>query len=181
MHPMSFEEFLWATGDVVTMTLLKKAFNAGRALGVETNRHIMRKFRLYMLIGGMRQAVSNYLENNNLKYVDQTKRDILSLYKEDFYKIDPTGKVSHLFEAIPSELNRHSSRYQVSSVFPNHRVTTLAEEFSELIGSKTVLASYFSTDPNTGLAAHKDNSRFRLYLSDTGLLITSAKDRKSVV
>ena len=114
MFPMDFEEFLWATGDFTTNELLRKVFSEKISLGQRQNRELMRKFRLYMLVGGMPQAVNAYLETNNFKYVDEIKRDIVSLYEEDFYKIDPSGKISMLFAAIPSELSRNSSRYQVS-------------------------------------------------------------------
>ena len=76
----------------------------------------MRDFRLYMLVGGMPQAVNEYLDTNNLSRVDKVKRGIIDLYIEDFGKIDPSGRAARLFSAIPSELSKNASRYQVSSV-----------------------------------------------------------------
>ncbi len=172
MYPMDFEEFLWAIDDNVTNKLLKQAFEKELLLGEEQNRHILRKFRLYMLIGGMPQAIQAYIETNNFKMVDQVKRDIINLYEEDFYKIDPSGKISMLFDAIPAELSRNSSRYQVSSVLENARAATLLQEISELVASKTVLIAYHANDPNVGLASHKSLDRFKLYLADTGLMVT---------
>lgn len=172
MFPMDFEEFLWAIGDKTTNTLLEKAFVGKIPLGEAQNRNILRKFRLYMLVGGMPQAIQAYIETNNFKMVDQVKRDIINLYEEDFYKIDPSGKMSMLFDAIPAELARNSSRYQVSSVLENGRASTILEEISELNASKTVLVAYHADDPNVGLSSHLNLDKFKLYLADTGLMVT---------
>ncbi len=172
MYPMDFEEFLWAIGDKSINNLLKQAFEKELSLGEAQNRNILRKFRLYMLIGGMPQAIQAYIETNNFKMVDQVKRDIVNLYEEDFYKIDSSGKISMLFDAIPAELSRNSSRYQVSSVLENARASTLLQEISELAASKTVLIAYQSNDPNVGLASNLNLDKFKLYLADTGLMVT---------
>lgn len=178
MYPMDFEEFLWAVGDDATFGLLQHAFEGKIAIGDEQNRHMMRKFRLYMLVGGMPQAVEAYLETNNFKMVDQVKRDIINLYEEDFYKIDPSGKISMLFDAIPAELSRNSTRYQVSSVLKNTRASQLLEEISELKASMTVNVAYHTNDPAVGLATNEHLEKFKLYLADTGLMVSLMfKDR----
>lgn len=161
---MDFEEFLWALGDQTTVPILESTFSSKRALGDAQNRNMMNKFRLYMLIGGMPQAVETYIEKNNFEPVDDIKRDILQLYHDDFYRIDPSGKISALFDAIPSELSKHSSRYQVSSILPDQRVSTIPEQLSELIASKTVLAAYHANDPNIGLGLNRDVEKFKLFL-----------------
>ena len=178
MYPMDYEEFLWAVGDTVTGKLLRGAFETGRPLGEQMNRRLMRQFRLYMLVGGMPQAVSEYIETNNFRRVDQVKRDILNLYEDDFRKIDPTGKISLLFEAIPAQLNKNASRYQVSSVMEHERADTVLELIAQMKDSKTVLISYHANDPNAGMSSAKDLSRFKLFLADTGLFTTLVfKDR----
>ena len=172
MYPMDYEEFLWALGDHTTFPLLKSFFEKRRPLGEQMNRKLMRDFRLYMLVGGMPQAVDEYLRTNNFRMVDQTKRDILSLYEDDFRKIDPTGKISMLFDSIPAELNKNASRYQVSSVLEGERAGTVLERISQMVDSKTVLAAYHANDPNAGMANHKDLEKFKLFLADTGLFTT---------
>ncbi len=174
MHPMDFEEFQWARGDKATLPLLQAAFNSKTSLGDETNRKLMRDFRLYMLVGGMPQAVDAYLETNNLQMVDGVKRTIIDLYEEDFYKISPTGVLSMLFDAIPAQLAKKASRYQVSSVLANRRAADTLEEIAELRESKTVLVAQHATDPNAGLSSSIDLEKFKLYLADTGLLVTLA-------
>lgn len=178
MFPMDFEEFLWAKGDYNTVDLLRSAFDEKISIGDDTHRKMMRFFREYMLVGGMPQAVSTYVTTNNLMMVDRIKRDIIDLYEEDFYKIDSTGRVSNMFDSIPAELSRNSSRYQVSSVLKNDRAASVMEEIAELTASKTVLKANHANDPNIGLATNINPEKFKLYLADTGLLLSLMfKDR----
>lgn len=172
MYPMDFEEFKWALGDTVTIKLLRESFEKYQPLGDDLNRRMMRDFRLYMLVGGMPKAVSTYIETNNMRLVDEEKRDILRLYESDFMKIDSTGKATMLFKSIPSQLEKNASRYQVSSVLENQRNSTVLELISEMESSKTVLVSYKSDDPNAGLTRTKDLENFKLFVCDTGLFTT---------
>ncbi len=172
MYPMDFEEFLWAIGDNVTVPMLELLFSKQKPAGDGTHRKIMRNLRLYMLIGGMPQAVETYLQENNFEAVDQLKREILKLYEDDFYKIDPTGRLSHLFDAIPAQLNRNTSRYTVSNVIPTLRPGNSLNLIAELLDSRTALAAYHTTQPSAEMAAYKDLTKFKLFLSDTGLFTT---------
>ena len=172
MYPMDFEEFKWALGDTVTIKLLRESFEKYQPLGDDLNRRMMRDFRLYMLVGGMPKAVSTYIETNNMRLVDEEKRDILRLYESDFMKIDSTGKAAMLFKSIPSQLEKNASRYQVSSVLENQRNSTVLELISEMESSKTFLVSYKSDDPNAGLTRTKDLENFKLFVCDTGLFTT---------
>lgn len=178
MFPMDYEEFLWALGDSTSYKLIRRFYDAGKPLGQLSNRRQLRNFRLYMLVGGMPQAVTEYVETNNLRKVDQIKRDILSLYEDDLQKIDPTGKAKLLFDAIPAQLNKNASRYQVSSVLENSRAGDLLQLIGEMKDSKTVLVAYHANDPDAGLSANKDLAKFKLYVCDTGLFTTLMfKDR----
>lgn len=178
MYPMDYEEFLWAAGDTTTPGLLKKALQAKKPLGEQMNRKLLRDFRLYMLVGGMPQAVDEYLQTNNFRKVDLVKRDILNLYEDDFRKIDSTGRISLLFDSIPAQLAKNASRYHVSSVLEGERADTILDLISEMKDSKTVLTAYHANDPNVGMAGNKDLRRFKMFLADTGLFTTLLfKDR----
>ena len=172
MYPMDYEEFLWAIGDTLTFSLLNKCFDMKQGLGEAINRKQLRQFRLYMLVGGMPQAVSTYIETNNFRKVDEIKRDILNLYESDFAKIDPTGRLAMLFDAIPAQLNKNAARYQTSSVLNGERQDKILELIAELKDSKTVLVAYNTNAPDAGMANTKDLSRFKLFLNDTGLFVT---------
>lgn len=172
MYPMDYEEFLWAVGDQSSFRLIRQCFETGKPLGQQLNRKLMRDFRLYMLVGGMPQAVETYIAANNFRKVDEIKRDILQLYEDDFRKIDPTGRAALLFGAIPAQLNKNASRYQVSSVLQNSRADNLLQLIAEMRDSKTVLLSYHANDPNAGLSANMDLAKFKMFLCDTGLFTT---------
>lgn len=172
MFPMDYEEFLWAIGDKQTSKLLECMFEKRIPLGEAVHRKLMRDFRLYMLVGGMPQAVNEYIETNNFRKVDEMKRDILKLYEDDFRKIDPTGRITMLFDAIPAQLNTNASRYQVSSVLQGERAEQILEFIADMVDSKTVYIAYHANDPNVGLANAKDLRRFKLFLADTGLFAT---------
>jgi predicted AAA+ superfamily ATPase len=178
MYPMDYEEFKWALGDEVTIPMLKKLYEAKKPLGQAVFRKMLRDFRLYILVGGMPQAVERYITTNDLRQVDDVKRDILTLYEDDFRKIDPTGKISALFDAIPAQLMGNASRYQVSSVISGNRAGDVLEQITELKDSGTVLVSYHANDPGVGMAHNKDLRKFKLFTVDTGLFVTLAfKDR----
>ena len=179
MYPMDYEEFLWALGDDSSCRLIRKYYETGKPLGQATNRKLLRDFRLYMLVGGMPQAVQEYADTNNFRKVDQVKRDILKLYEDDFMKIDSTGKASMLFNAIPAQLNRNASRYQVSGVLgKSARADSLLRLIAEMKDSKTVLVSYNVNDPGVGLSSGIDLSKFKMFVCDTGLCATLMfKDR----
>lgn len=174
MTPMDYEEFRWALGDKVTIPMLKMAFENKIHLGDDVNRRMMRDFRLYMLVGGMPQVVKEYIDTNNFNKVDQVKRSILELYEDDFRKIDSTGKASLMFLAIPSELAKNTSRYQVSSVIPGEKQDRVLRIISEMKDSLTVNVAYHANDPSVGMSLHEDISKYKLFLSDTGLFTTLA-------
>ena len=174
MHPMDYEEFLWALGDTTTFPLLKSFYDSKKSLGETLNRKLMKDFRLYMLIGGMPQAVETYLETYNFQKVDEVKRNIISLYEDDFRKIDPTGRLSLIFEAIPSQLNKNSKGFQIKKVINSYDSSdnTLLSLISELKDSKVVNLAYHANDPNVGLSAYKDLNTYKIYMADTGLFVT---------
>ena len=151
MVPMDYEEFRWALGDKATIPMLKTAFENKISLGDDVNRRMMRDFRLYMLVGGMPQAVNEYIDTNNFSKVDEMKRSILELYQDDFRKIDSTGKASLMFSAIPSELTKNASRYQVSSVIPNEKQNRVLGIIADMKDSLTVNLAYHANDPSACL------------------------------
>ena len=174
LYPMDLEEFYWATNKEVTPTQQREAFSMNRAMGDAVHRIWMRELRLYMLVGGMPQAVEAYIETNNLQAVDTVKRHILRLYDEDFHKIDPSGRISELFNAIPAQLNSNASRYQVGSVLENQTAERIAELVTEMKDSGTILLSHHCNDPQVGLEFHKSLYHYKIYLVDTGLFVTLA-------
>lgn len=174
MYPMDYEEFKWALGDSVSISLLRDCYYNMKPLGDSLNRKLMSDFRLYMLVGGMPMAVAAYLETNNLERVDRVKRSIISLYEKDFNRIDPSGTASRLFHNIPAQLTSNASRFQTWSMTGGQTYSQLEEVISEMEQSMTVNLSYHANDPNVGMAMHLNRKLYKMYVGDTGLFITLA-------
>lgn len=180
LYPMDFEEFRWALGDDATIPLLRAAFEKKMSLGDAVHRKLMRDFRLYMLVGGMPQAVVAYIETNNFTEVDTVKRDIIALYEEDFGKIDSSGRAKALYDAIPAQLSRNASRYKVSTAIPDDKKDRIMSAIAEVEDSMTVNIAYHVDDPNIGLALTRNEDYFKMYVSDTGLFVTLAFKDKDI-
>lgn len=179
LYPLDYEEFRWALGDTATIPLIKSVFEQKLSLGDDVNRKLLRDFRLYMLVGGMPQAVNAYIEKNDLSAVDRVKRGIIQLYEDDFRKIDPTGRASMLFDAIPAELNKNASRYQVSSVIGDNVSDSIVDQLiAEMKDSMTINMAYHANDPGVGMSLNMDISRYKMYVADTGLFVTLAFKNK---
>lgn len=179
MYPMDFEEFLWAIGDEVTSDTIKMLLKSKRAAGNAMHRNLMRIFRLYMLIGGMPQAIENYLEQNNLQVVDEVKREIIDLYEDDFSKIDGTGLVGDIYDSIPASLTGNASRYILSNAKEGTRSEKVRQLIPDMLSSYTVNIAYHSNNHNVGMSLEKDTKRYKLFTSDVGLFVTLAfKDKK---
>ena len=179
MYPMDFEEFLWAIGDEITAETIKALLNKKKSAGNAMHRNLMRTFRLYMLIGGMPQAIETYLEQNNLQAVDETKREIIDLYEEDFTKIDSSGLAGDIYDAIPANLTGNASRYVLSSAREGTRSEQVRGLLPDMLSSYTVNIAYHANNPMVGMALEKDAGRYKLFASDVGLFVTLAfKDKK---
>lgn len=174
MFPMDFEEFRWALGDKATIPLLRKSFESKTALGDAVHRKLMRDIRLYMLVGGMPQAVSAYIKTNNFMAVDRVKRDIIALYEEDFIKLDNSGRAKAMYNAIPAQLSRNTSRYQIGNAVPDEKIDRVINIIKDMEDSMTTNIAFHTDDPNIGLALTKNQEYFKMYTSDTGLFVTLA-------
>ncbi len=170
VYPMDYEEFCTAVGD--NYDLLKQIYHMNSAIGQATNRKLMRDLRIYMAVGGMPQAVEAYLERKNFSEIDMVKRQIISLYEEDFKKIDASGRISALYHSIPAQLAKDARKYRITTAIGRKGNTKADELLYELIDSKTILPCYNSTDPRVSLTDTKDFNSYKLYLSDTGLFVT---------
>ena len=173
MYPMDYEEFRWALGDEATVPLLRKFWEQQHMLG-PAHREASRNLRLYMLVGGMPQAVNAYLDSRNFSKVDQVKRRILKLYEDDFLKIDPSGRAALMFRSIPGQLSRNAIRYVPYSAIGKVGDDKLAELLKDLEDSKTVNMVYHCDDPQVGMGLTKNEEQFKMFVGDTGLFVTLA-------
>ena len=170
VYPMDYEEFCDAIGS--NYKLLQQIYDGGAAIGQATNRKLMRDLRIYMAVGGMPQAVEAYVNGKNFSEIDMVKRQIISLYEEDFKKIDASGRISALYHAIPAHLAKDARKYRITTAIGKRNNTKAEELLYELIDSKTVLPCFNTTDPKVSLADTKDFDSYKLYIADTGLFVT---------
>lgn len=171
MYPMDFDEFLWATGKEAGTKFIKMFYDKKLPLGA-SHRNTLRDLRLYMLIGGMPQAVNAYLQTNNLQQVDNIKREILALYDDDFRKIDTQGRVSRLFRSIPWQLTSNARRYQLKPALEGRAPDNVDTIIADMEDSMVVNIAYHSSDPNVGMGLTRNPSNYKMYLLDTGLFVT---------
>ena len=174
LYPMDLDEFYWATGNDATPEHLKQIFAMKQPIGDAVHRKLMKDLRLYMLVGGMPQAVDAYINENNLQAVDKVKRNILQLYDVDFNKIDQSGRASKIFKNIPAQLTGNAARYMISTVTDSRRSDAISTIVSEMKESMVVNIAYNTTDPNVGLGMSRDLDSYKIYLGDTGLFVTLA-------
>lgn len=169
VYPMDYEEFCWACG--FNYENIKNVYKYNHSIGQAANRKLMREFRIYMAVGGMPQAVDAFISNKNFESVDRVKREILKLYSDDFFRIDPSGRLTALYNSIPSQL-ANNNKFYITKVTKKKVIKKDIEFIFDLINSKTVLPCYKVNDPSLSLSGTKDIDNFKLYLSDIGLFTT---------
>ena len=179
MYSMDFEEFLWAIQDDITAETIRRLIEEKRSAGNAMHRNLMRIFRLYMLVGGMPQAIEAYLSQNNLQIVDEVKREIVDLYEEDFTKIDGTGLAGDIFDAIPANLSGNASRYILANAREGTRTEQVRNVIPDMLSSYTVSIAFHANNPGVGMTLEKDTGRYKLFTADVGIFVTLAfKDKK---
>lgn len=174
MFPMDFEEFLWAKGDKVTIMAIQDAYTKKKALGDAIHRKIMQTFRTYMVVGGMPQAVQAFVDGKSYQEIDFIKRNILSLYEADLKKYDEDNreKASIIFKTIPEQLTNHNSHFKFSKVDKNARYKNYIDAVNFVAESMMGNECINVTVPEISMEAYADRSNFKLYMGDTGLLVT---------
>ena len=174
MFPLDFEEFLWALGDNATVPLIKQCFDAKTPLGQALHKKVMNDFRQYILVGGMPQAVLEYVKTKDFEAVDAIKRRILKLYRDDVSKFAEgyEDKVFAIFDGIPGQLSKKEKRYKLSSISKQARFRSYEDSFVWLSEAMVVNICFNATDPNIGLALSADYATQKCYMGDTGLLVT---------
>jgi hypothetical protein len=182
MFPMDFEEFLWALGDDMTMPFIRMCFEKKQPLG-PLHRKVMDLFRQYMIVGGMPQVVKTFIEEKDFERVDVMKRDILNLYRNDIQNYTETlvEKVTNIWDTLPSQLQKHEKKFQFSAISNEARYRSYETSFFWLKEAEVVNICYGATEPSIGLEMKQDDSTMKLYMADTGLLISHAFSEKQIM
>ena len=176
MFPLDFEEFLWALGDRATIPLLRTCFEKREPLGQALHRKVLNDFRQYVLVGGMPQAVNEYRKSKDFSATDKVKKRILKLYRNDIAKHAgaSSNRVTAIFDALPGQLSKKAKGYRLSAISKNARLRDYEDAFMWLDDAMVVNPCYNTTDPHIGLALSSDHATQKIYMGDTGLLVTHA-------
>ena len=176
MFPMDFEEFLWAVGNETLFPIIESHYHELKPLKQALHKKAMAYFRQYMLVGGMPQSVLAFLDENNYAASDHVKKRILTLYRNDISKCESgyEKKVASIFETIPSQLSKKEKRFKLSSINKNARLREYEDAFRWLTDSMICNTCVNAADPNDGLTLSSVHSTHKLYMADTGLLVTHA-------
>jgi predicted AAA+ superfamily ATPase len=174
MFPMDFEEFLWAMGNETTYEYLKLCFEKLQPLGQAIHRKTMNEFRQFLLVGGMPQAVLEYIKEKDFSAADRIKKRVLTLYRNDIAKFAGlyTSKVTAIFDTIPGQLSKKEKKYKLSSINKNARSRNYEDAFMWLDDAMIINPCFNATDPNIGLELSSDHATQKIYMADTGLLVT---------
>ena len=183
MNPMDFEEFLWAMGNDTLMDFIKECYNNKRNMGQALHRKAMDYFKEYLIVGGMPQAVLEYRESRDFEKTDKIKRNILNLYREDIrkYSDELNLKVEQIFDTIPSQLQKHEKKFNISSLDENARYRNFEGAFYWLSDACLINIAHNTTEPSIGLGQRIDNNSFKCYLFDTGLLLSMTFNEKAII
>lgn len=182
MYPMDFEEFMWAMGDEVMYPYIRKCFETNKPMG-DFHREAMRYFRQYLIVGGMPQAVKEYVNSRDFTKVDAVKRQILRLYRNDIKKYAGSAKtkVSSIFEAIPGQLQKNEKKFKLADLNDEARMRDYDSAFFWLNDARLANICYNTTAPNIGLQLNEERTTLKCYFCDTGLLISMAFNARGIV
>lgn len=183
MNPMDFEEFLLAMGNDSLFSVIRKCFEKKIPLGQALHRKAMDLFRLYLIVGGMPQVVRTYVETKSFEKVDQVKRGILELYRNDIQKHAKGAelKAEAIFDEIPAQLSKHEKKFKISSLKKDAKRRDYDDAFMWLSDSRIVNVCYNSDEPNVALKMNMTRTSLKCYMADTGLLISHAFDENGLV
>ena len=177
MYPMDFEEFMIANNvSKTTLEMLKAKFETCQPVDEFIHQKLLSLFFIYLIVGGMPDAVKIYIATKDIREVDKVQRDIVALYKEDFSQYeseDKKLKLISIYDIIPAELNKQNKKFVFTMLNKELKFDRYENSFLWLKDARVALPVYNVEAPVIPLKASKSSNVFRLFSNDTGLL-TSA-------
>ena len=176
MYPLDFEEFLLAMGcGQNTIDGVRRSFENRQSLNDSMHNYMLQQFKLYLLVGGMPDAINKFLENRNITQVRNIQRDIHTLYRIDASQYDEEKKlvIRNIYDLIPSNMENKKKRIIVKNIegkSGHKQYSDYAEEFEYLTNSGVVLQVRAISNPKFPLLESESKNLLKLYLSDVGLL-----------
>ena len=176
MYPLDFEEFLWAMGcGKESIEAMRQRFTANESLSDSMHNYMLQQFKIYLLVGGMPDAVNKFLENRNIAQVRAIQQDIFMLYKIDASQYDEEKKlvIRKIYDMIPSNMENKKKRIivkNIEGVKAHKQYSDYADEFEYLTNSGVALPVQAISNPAFPLIESESKNLLKLYLNDVGLL-----------
>jgi len=173
MYPLDFEEFAWANGvGEKVIDSLRSSFEQKTPVDAFIHERMTALFELYLIVGGMPEAVSAYLETKNLRKVADAQNAIIRLYKRDISKYDEKDRLylNEIFDLIPSELNAKNKRFILKNLNEKARFDKYYDSFLWLKNAGVALPVNVVDEPKVPLLLSKSQNLFKLFSNDVGLL-----------
>lgn len=174
MHPMDFEEFMIAN-DVskTTLDMLESKFKTHETIEQLVHQKLLSLFFIYLIVGGMPDAVKTYIGTKDIREVNKVQKDIVTFYRVDFSQYeqdDKKLKLKSIYDLIPAELNKRNKKFVFTMLNKELKFDRYENSFLWLKDAGVALPIYSIDAPKVPLLASKNSNTFRLFSSDVGLL-----------
>ncbi len=172
LYPMSFLEFLEAIEGSLLLEKIKK-IDESKPLNEVFHNKLISHLKLYLYIGGMPEAIQDYIDNKDIARVRKIQLDILESYKRDFSKYNNSTqalKVSNIWHSVPYQLAKENKKFRYKDVKKNGRASFYELSIEWLKNAGLINVAYNISVPKMPLSGYADKSKIKLYLFDTGLL-----------
>ena len=173
MYPLSFKEFIKALGvSNEIIDILKQNYKNRTEVDTFIHNKLIDLFNLYLIVGGMPEAVSIYIETNNLEKVSKIHEKIIRLYKQDFskYEVNNKLKLKEIYDAMPSQLDQKNKRFRLNILGDKMNYDRAENSFIWLKDAGVAIPVYNLNEPKLPFILNENRSLFKLFFSDVGLL-----------
>ena len=180
MYPLDFEEFLWAKGvGEDAINYVKDCFYNYQTVSEGINNMFLNYFKEYVLIGGMPEAVNQYISTSNLYEVNNSQRQVIDRYTYDITTYiegdEKKLRVREIYKAMPSELNNKNKRFVSSHVMEASylKKNNIQDEYLWLTNASVAIPVYNVSEVQLPLSLTSERKTLKLFMNDVGLLISS--------
>lgn len=172
MYPMTFTEFLQASGDNNLVDYIK-GIESIEPLPDAFYNLLYEKLKMYYVTGGMPEVVESWTSEHNPSLIQSITKDILTSYERDFFKhpaINDIPKINLIWNSLPSQLAKENKKFLYKVVKGGARAREYENSLQWLIDSGLAYKIYRSEKPGLPLNSYDDLAAFKIYMLDVGLL-----------
>ena len=176
MNPLDLEEFLWANGITDQIIgLLRESLETESPVPEAIHKRISDLFLQYVVVGGMPEAVSTFLDTHDMGQVLSVQRNIVDEYKDDMVKYAPDAdksKIRECFESIPRQLSKENKKFQYATIRKGARASQYLGSLQWIEDAGIIVRCYNLTQTQLPLDGNAEEDVFKVYMRDTGLFLS---------